>query len=104
MPCPFYGLGAHTDVLLLAATFGNQCALRVEGFAPCLMEVSGEEPAWGSCRHFNDPAHAGMVQAMRWCYHVWTPGRGGELPSFESRFRNFEVKCAQSGGGHAPAS
>jgi len=83
--CPFYGLHAHPDVLVLSGTGGNGCALRVEAFSPCRMERDdAEEPNWPNCTYFNVKEFSGLVQAMRDKYRVWIPGSGVAL--FESRF------------------
>ena len=57
MNCPFYGHAMYQTGLgiasprpfLLLKTNGNQCALLVTRFAPCLMETNHETPDWKTC-------------------------------------------------------
>lgn len=58
MNCPFYGralvlmgssLGRGSLPFILLDQSGNQCAIAVSGYIPCLMEVEGETPNWTTC-------------------------------------------------------
>lgn len=95
MPCPFHGFRADTELLVLSSTRGNQCALRVESFAPCQMEDDGEEADWAACTHFNDQAHSGTVRAMREDYRVMFLDGRMSVP--------FEAWFLARGGGDAVA-
>jgi len=50
MSCHFYG---KSHVALMAGRFmgqgGNECALISDRFAPCQMEINGQEPRWMQC-------------------------------------------------------
>jgi hypothetical protein len=45
--CPFYGL--HSAQGALIDTSRNQCALIIESYSPCQMEVDGQTPYWETC-------------------------------------------------------
>lgn len=47
MSCPFYGKNGMFGRLLDSG--GNQCALIVTSYAPCVMQMDGEEPDGKTC-------------------------------------------------------
>lgn len=53
MQCPFYG--KHAALVnspsggLLAESGGNQCALIIESYAPCKLEIDGLAPELENC-------------------------------------------------------
>ncbi len=44
MSCPFYGNSASRVSFGLIASGGNQCAIIVDSYAPCVMEVAMKKP------------------------------------------------------------
>ncbi len=49
MSCPFYGQCALPVLKTTHPTGGNQCALIVESFSQCVMEVRQNKPDWDKC-------------------------------------------------------
>jgi len=50
MSCPFYGKCAIPMLQRVVSQNGNQCALIMESFSPCRMEVhGGKTPDWDRC-------------------------------------------------------
>jgi len=46
-PCPFHGF---TSILRFMRDSGdNQCALKIELYDPCQMEIAGDKPIWVGC-------------------------------------------------------
>ena len=41
MSCPFYGKHAAVEVNAIVGQGGNQCALIIDSYAPCVMEQRG---------------------------------------------------------------
>jgi len=51
MSCPFYGKHASILVPAIVDQGGNQCAIIIGSYAPCIMEVSqGREPDAATCK------------------------------------------------------
>ena len=49
--CPFYGFYMAPGVLLDSE--GNQCALIINSYSPCQMEMLARNPDWKKCPHNN---------------------------------------------------
>lgn len=48
--CPFYQFSApFGQSQVMRAVEGNQCGACTEMYAPCQMDMSGEEPDWKNC-------------------------------------------------------
>jgi hypothetical protein len=47
--CKFYGASGHPEFEKLLGSGGNQCALIVESFSPCRMEIAGQEVDFSRC-------------------------------------------------------
>lgn len=62
--CPFYGrhmiLIAQGSVslmplrLILLDSGGNQCAITMDGYAPCLLEIEGKPVEWSACKRVQE--------------------------------------------------
>lgn len=46
-PCPFYGFTAILG--FMRDSKDNQCALKIELYDPCQMELDGDKPRWSIC-------------------------------------------------------
>lgn len=51
-PCPFYGFHAWQSMFMDQT--GNQCALLIDSYSPCQMEVRNQKTDWNKCP-FNTP-------------------------------------------------
>jgi hypothetical protein len=72
--CPFYGYHAIPDMRLLAGSRGNQCAMVLDAFSPCRMEVhDGKKPDWETCAHWNKP-ESGSLAASLLVFDKWEMG------------------------------
>ena len=47
--CPFYGMHAVPEMRLLVSQNGNQCALILDAYSPCRMEMRKETPDLSRC-------------------------------------------------------
>ncbi|MEK6888627.1 MAG: hypothetical protein AABW80_00805 [Nanoarchaeota archaeon] len=45
--CPFYGF--HNFRGMFTDSKGNQCAIKKEGYRPCIMDIAGDAPCWKEC-------------------------------------------------------
>jgi hypothetical protein len=61
--CRFYGYYVIEEALALVAQSGNQCALIVDHYAPCQMEIEGQAPQWDRCP-LNTPRAARLVERI----------------------------------------
>lgn len=65
--CPFYGYNAIPEFRILASSGGNQCALKIGRFAPCMVEVYLKQPPeWSTCPLSGPyrPACANLARVM----------------------------------------
>ncbi|HTB10968.1 MAG TPA: hypothetical protein VK752_05330 [Bryobacteraceae bacterium] len=54
MSCPFYGKYAGMTTTAIVEQLGNQCAIIVRSYSPCVMETSlGVEPDASKCELLN---------------------------------------------------
>jgi hypothetical protein len=59
--CPFYGF--HSAPGILVDQDGNECALIIESYSPCLLERTGDKPDWDKCC-FNDPKNKQVLEQI----------------------------------------
>ena len=45
--CAFQGFSGMSDVMMDSG--GNQCALKIDSYSPCQMEMRGNKPSWSEC-------------------------------------------------------
>lgn len=55
--CPFYGKCAFVTHRAIVDSYGNQCALITERYAPCRMETAGGTPSLAACELNNTGRH-----------------------------------------------
>lgn len=70
--CPFYGMHAVPECRTLVTQGGNQCALVIDSYTPCYMEIEGNAPDLDRCA-MKGSDRAGVFAKFE--RHVWTPGR-----------------------------
>jgi len=47
--CPFYGFYQALTASIMVDSYGNQCGLIQDAYAPCKMETAGQIPSWNEC-------------------------------------------------------
>ena len=45
--CAFHGFSGMSNVMMDSG--GNQCALKIDSYSPCQMEMVGNKPSWSEC-------------------------------------------------------
>jgi len=51
--CPFYGFHIAPKYNAMVDQEGNQCALMMDSYSPCKMEIQGLEPCWNICSFYS---------------------------------------------------
>lgn len=60
--CPFYGFYL-SQMRVLIDQNGNQCALVVDSYSPCKMEIKKETPSWSVCP-FNNTENKKLIEEL----------------------------------------
>jgi hypothetical protein len=69
--CPFYGYRALPEMRKLISNSDNRCALR-DGYAPCTMEIDGDEPEPEACTLNGSPTAAAYAKFSRHLFRIHT--------------------------------
>jgi hypothetical protein len=85
MSCPFYGQCALPMLQATTSPGGNQCALVIEAFSPCTMEVhQGKQPDWDSCPRNTDMP--GMRRRAETIKQWWAANEDGRRKLFDFEY------------------
>ncbi len=65
--CPFYGFNLFVigDNPLMMAQNGNQCALVLTAYSPCIYREDPQGPDWFSCRKRWEPETTELINDIR---------------------------------------
>jgi len=59
--CPYYGFYLSRGIMV--DTYGNQCALIINSYSPCQMEMNKENPDWNKCSFIGNKERIELILA-----------------------------------------